>query len=161
MPYPTLRAFTLALLSMMAQACGAPCTNQIVESATSPGNQLRAVVFQRDCGSGTPKQTHVSVIPARSSDPDGEGNALVLEPARPDSVAARGDLRITLEWLERDRLRVSYRPDVRVVKSVRSVSEVRVEYVPLVGNGPIAFLPRSTRRRYVRGPVPRGVPLCV
>lgn len=66
------------LLSVGLASCGL-CGNTVVSQTPSPDGTLRAVIYNRECGAMGHFTTHVSIIPANSTLPNEEGNALVME----------------------------------------------------------------------------------
>ncbi|MBI4419514.1 MAG: hypothetical protein HY560_01705 [Gemmatimonadetes bacterium] len=126
---PTLETLLRTVVALTA-GCGPACSNRVVQSSASPESGRHAVVFERVCPQAGLRQLHVSIIPSRSAEPTGEGNALIVEP-----TGSAAEPRVALEWIGRDRLKVSYSAGVRVLKSVRSTAAVRIEYVPIVENG--------------------------
>jgi dienelactone hydrolase len=123
---------------VLAAACGresaSTCRNTILSTVTSPGAELEAVIFDRDCGATTRSSIEVSVLPPgaplRASE---SGNLFIAETDR--NVVSPGAPSVRVEWVGRNRLRVIHDFRLRIVKAVRSIAAVRVEYVPSSSSG--------------------------
>lgn len=105
------------------------CGNSVVQEATSPGKQAKAIVFQRDCGATTGFTTHVSVIGTGGSLPNKGGNLLVVD--TDNGVAPRGPHggpTVSIEWQEEGLLVVRHHPAVRKHRQEYELEGVRVRY---------------------------------
>lgn len=131
---------------VLAAGCGggsaSTCGNTILSEVTSPGAELEAVVFDRDCGATTKSSIQVSVLPAgdplRASKP---GNLFVAETDR-NAVSPGGSM-ARVEWVARNRLRVIHDSRLRIVKAVRSIAAVRIEYLPSASSQPDTVVVKS------------------
>jgi len=96
----------------------------------SPGAELKAVIFTRNCGATTAFSTHVSVLPAGSRLPHGGGNLFIADTdhGAASAEAARGP-EVRVDWVGRNRLRIYRDPRARVFKAAPEIAAVRVEYV--------------------------------
>jgi hypothetical protein len=103
----------------------ATCRNSVVSETPSPGAELKAVVFTRDCGATTGSGTHVSVLPYRAAlSPRDEGNIFIMESED-----------VHVEWVGRNRLRLGPDPRAHVFKAKKLVAGVRIEYPAPTGDG--------------------------
>ncbi len=131
---------------VLATACGggsaSTCGNTILHEVTSPGAELEAVIFDRDCGATTGSSIQVSVLPRgaplRASE---SGNLFIAETGR-DAVSPGGPS-VRVEWVGRNRLRVMHDSRLRIVKAVRSIAAVRIEYLPSSSSGPDTVVVKS------------------
>ena len=82
------------------------CGNTISQTAVSPDGQLKAVVFERDCGATTRVSRQVSVLRASQSLPNEGGSILVID--GPSSPALR------VAWAGARTLQIQYPPRTRV-----------------------------------------------
>ena len=123
-----IRVLPVATFSLMLGACGDSCSNEIVESMTSPDGARQAVMFQRDCGATTGFSTHVSIV-ERGEPLSGSGNAFRADD---DHGAARtgpwGGSWAEMEWLASDRLLIRYATNSRLFEQDESVSGVAISY---------------------------------
>ncbi len=129
---------TIVLVAGCGGGSASTCGNTILSEVTSPGAELEAVVFDRDCGATTRSSIQVSVLPAgaplRASEP---GNLFIGETDQP------GGPSVQVVWVGRNRLRVVHDSRLRIVKAVRSVAAVRVEYLPSSSTGPDTVVVKS------------------
>jgi len=78
------------------------CANEIYSVHESPGNDCKAVIFQRDCGATTGFSTQLSIIDANSDlDNDVAGNVLILD-GHPD------DIQLKVAWKSKNELVVNH-----------------------------------------------------
>lgn len=71
--WPTVCA---APVMFLLSGCGV-CDNTISQTVRSPDGQLKAVIFQRECGATTGFSTQISVLAADETLPDDSGNVFV------------------------------------------------------------------------------------
>lgn len=76
------------------------CGNEIWAEYNSADGELRAVIFERNCGGTTGFSTQVSILEVDNALPNEGGNIYVVD-GRPDAVAP------TISWLNDDVLRVT------------------------------------------------------
>jgi len=57
-------------------ACGESCDHAVLSEVTSPDRKLKAVVFQRGCGTGIDSSTQVSILGSEAL-PRDRGNAFI------------------------------------------------------------------------------------
>ncbi len=112
------------------------CGNTLLAETPSPEGNLRAVVFERNCGATTSFSTQVSVIESGSTLPNEGGNVFVATTGHGKAPSDQGggpDVQIT--WLSPTVLRIEYHPLAEVVRAETSFESVRVEYAPPRSNG--------------------------
>lgn len=116
------------LLSGMADGL---CGNSLLAETPSPKGNLRAVVFERNCGATTGFSTQVSVVELGNNLPNEGGNLFVVTTGHGKAPSGPGggpDVRVT--WLSPTVLRIEYHPLAEVVRAETSFGSVRVEYAP-------------------------------
>ncbi len=93
-----LRCYSLLSLSLLLSCCHEPerCRNVSTSEETSPNGQLKAITFRRLCPEEHSITSHVSVIRASESLPDGNGNVFAYD----------NEIAIRLSWLSDSRLAV-------------------------------------------------------
>lgn len=62
------------------------CGNTETRTVVSPDGQIKAVVFERDCGATTGFSTQVSILRANQTLPDDGGNVLVTDASEASTV---------------------------------------------------------------------------
>jgi hypothetical protein len=118
-------------LLFLVDAFPDPCGNQVVSTITAPDGQKKAVVFQRDCGATTGFSTQISILPLSHGLPNEGGNVFIADcdhGAAP--AAAHGGPEVHLSWAGSNRLEVRFHPKARVFRSVPSLDDVEITYVP-------------------------------
>ena len=124
--------FTLALAGLLPAAwvpLKADCTNRIVSETFSPAATLKAVVFLRDCGART-ANAHLSILPAFSVLPAGEGNTFIGE-GGVRSADIDGPHAVRVSWLSDSELSVLH-GSVRMLRYESGRHGVKVFYGHLV-----------------------------
>ena len=90
------------------------CTNTILSEVTSPGAELKAVVFSRDCGATIGFSTQVSVLPAGAQlRPSEGGNLFAVDTAHSAAASGGGGPAVHVEYVPTP----SGAPDTVVVRS--------------------------------------------
>lgn len=103
------------------------CSNELVATYPSPGNELSAIVFVRQCEkAGT--STQLSILPAGSTLRNEEANVFVATSQAATPPAGAGHP-VTVEWFGRNRLRITYDRRARILKQARSEAAVVIQYV--------------------------------
>ncbi len=109
------------------------CGENIIDEISSPGDNLKAVIFSRDCGAATDFNTHIVIIPNKSS-----LSNLPLR-KRPSVFSADcnhgkapsgrgGGPEVKLSWISNSRIEIQYHKLARVHLQ-RSMSKgVSVQY---------------------------------
>jgi hypothetical protein len=116
----------LLLLSTQSTGCIAPdCGNEIIRILDSPTKQLKAIVFQRDCGATTGFSTQISIISAKSNLPNESGNVFVADklPSGPG-----GGPPVEVEWKGESSLHITYYSGTRVFLRRDSQKGVAITY---------------------------------
>lgn len=125
------RAIAPLLALMLAAGCGKSeplCQNNVIREAVSPDGQLKAVLFQRACGSTTGAASQVSIVSATATEA-GKGNAFIADTAGNIApVAAWGGPDIALEWVSPQELSLAYASRVRAIIAPPSVRGVTITH---------------------------------
>lgn len=118
----------IALLATGLSGCSDPCQNSIVSTAHAPTGDLKAVLFQRDCGATTGFSSQVSVTQADQA-PAGGGNLFVADTGHgAASGASWGGPWVEVRWLSPEDLLIRYDSRSRVFTQADKLSGVRVSY---------------------------------
>ena len=108
--------------------CSDACQNSTVSTAAAPASDLKAVLFQRDCGATTGFSSQVSVTGADEA-PAGGGNVFVADTDHGVAEAASwGGPWVEARWLSPQQLLIRYDAKARVFTQNASVSGVTVAY---------------------------------
>lgn len=119
---------TFSLFAVLASGCSETCKNSSISTAGAPSGDLKAVLFQRDCGATTGFSTQVSVA-KMTEVPFGAGNVFVADTDHGAANAASwGGPWVELRWLSPRNLLIRYDARARVFTQKSSVSGVEVSY---------------------------------
>lgn len=102
------------------------CRLQVASEIPSPSGELKAVLFQYDCGATTPFTTNVSVMPAGESTAKKPGN--VFSAYHGSSAGPWGGPNAKIQWLSDRSLKISYIADAKVSLQSSQVGKVAVAY---------------------------------
>jgi hypothetical protein len=122
------------LLVLSAQSTGCinitgECVNEILRVHYSPAKQLKAVVFQRDCGATTGFSTQVSIMSANRDLPNEGGNVFVADTDHGKSPSGPGGgPPVEVEWKEESSLNIIYDNRARVFLRKDSQNGVTITY---------------------------------
>jgi hypothetical protein len=128
------------IVSLTLLACGAvdPSRNTIVKASTAPGGEMKAIVFERDCGATTDYSTEVSVMPVAKPfaikpslfRATRSGNVFVADTNHGQAPSAPwGGPRVELRWLDATHLWIAGDRSARVFVAAKQVSGVAVDYI--------------------------------
>ena len=122
------------LLLMSANSTGCinltgDCANEIHRIHHSPSKQLKAVVFQRDCGATTGFTTQISIISANSDLPNQAGNVFVSDTDHGKSPSGPGGgPPVEVEWKGESSLNITYDNRARVFLRKDSQNGITITY---------------------------------
>jgi hypothetical protein len=114
---------TVVALSIAARGCLDPCGNKVLVETPSPGNEKRAVLFQRDCGATTDFSIHLSVLNRSEALPRSAGNVFVA-----DADHGKVAMDVHTRWESSDHLIVDFPAPARVLQKRERANGVRVSY---------------------------------
>jgi hypothetical protein len=122
------KSAALTLLFAVASGCSDTCQNSVISTSESPTGDLKAVLFQRDCGATTGFSSQVSIAKVAGV-PGGAGNVFVADTDHGTASAAFwGGPWVELRWLSPQNLLIRYDPKARVFTRNDSVSGVKIIY---------------------------------
>lgn len=122
------KSAVFTVLAMLVAGCSDACQNSTVSTAVAPTGDVKAVLFQRDCGATTGFARQVSVTNAGEA-PSGGGNAFVADTNHGAASAALwGGPWVELRWPSPQNLHIRYDTNARVFSQNESVSGVRISY---------------------------------
>jgi hypothetical protein len=144
----SLRCLSLICLSLLLDCCHEPerCRNVRIWDEISPNGRLKAVTFRRWCPEEHSITTHVSIIGANETLPDGNGNMFGYE----DEIAIR------VSWLSDSRLDVYTYADPARATKIEHLGNVSIAYSRIFETALIPPLPGSETG--VSGTPSDGVP---
>lgn len=106
-----------------------PCDNRVFQELPGPNGQVKAVVFQRNCGVLGGTSTQISVLPTTSKRLIAGGNTFGADTddGRAPSLP-NGGPPVMVTWANDQELRVAYDSRVRVFQSEKHIGSVAVSY---------------------------------
>ena len=115
----------LAILATIAMvtACGpkfSDCSNRLVQSFPSPDGTLKAVVYERNCGSTTGINRQVAILRGKDVFP--------TVAAMNSFFASLGDPKIEIVWKSTNSITINYELGFNIIRSELSDKLVQVEY---------------------------------
>jgi hypothetical protein len=132
-----LSPWALALSAGGFGASSALCSNSVLSETLSPGAELKAIVFTRNCGATTAFSTPVSFLPTSATLLARDSGNLFIADTDHGAVPAGpgGGPDVQVEWVGRNRLRVRHDHRARIFKAEQTVAGVRIEYRPPARDG--------------------------
>jgi len=128
------KTLVFALLAALVSGCSDACKNSTVSTVTAPGGDLKASLFQRDCGATTGFSSQVSITNIAGG-PSGAGNVFVADTDHgAASTATWGGPWVEVRWLSPQDLLIRYDASARVFTQNESVSGVNISYEKVTGN---------------------------
>jgi hypothetical protein len=131
-----LVAVLVLFLALILPSADDLCGNSVLSEAVAPGGQLKAVVFERNCGATTDFSTQVSLIEANTALPNRGGNVFGATTDRgrsPSGPGAGPDVKAI--WVGPASLRIEHHPMAHVLASSPLVSGVHIQYAILRSDG--------------------------
>ncbi len=105
------------------------CRNEILSELNAPGNAVKYVVFQRDCGETTGFSTQVSLIKVGETLKNESGNIFIADTNHhkaPTGVGGGPEVRI--KWVSDTHLQIRHHQMVRAFLAERNNNGVRIDY---------------------------------
>jgi len=126
----------LLSLSLLLSCCHEPerCRNVSTSEEISPNGQLKAITFRRLCPEEHSITTHVSIIRAGESLPDGNGNVFAYD----------NEIAIRVSWLSDSRLAVYTYADPAKATKIERAGKVSIEYSRIIETALVTPPPATT-----------------
>jgi hypothetical protein len=105
------------------------CRNQIISESNAPGDAMKYVVFQRDCGATTGFSTQVSLIKVGETLKNEVGNAFIADTNHDEAPSgAGGGSEVRIKWVSDTHIEIHHHQFTRVFRAERAVDGVQVDY---------------------------------
>jgi hypothetical protein len=105
------------------------CRNEIVSESNSPGNAMKYVVFQRDCGATTGFSTQISLLDGDQDMDNEAGNLFVADTNHGEAPAGTGGgPEVRISWLSKEKLQIHYHPAARIIRAEKGFKGISVNY---------------------------------
>jgi hypothetical protein len=133
--FVSLRCLSLVCLCLLLVCCHEPqrCRNVTTSDEVSPNGLLKAVTFRRWCPEEHSITTHVSIIRANETLPDGNGNVFGYE----------NEIAIRVSWLSNTRLAVYTYADPGKAIKIERAGNVSIEYSRIVETALVPAFPST------------------
>jgi hypothetical protein len=106
-----------------------PCANRLMAEFPSPEGTLKAVVFERDCGTTTDVSTQVSIVSANASLSNQPANLFAGDTDHGKAPSGpKGGPEVRVSWVGARSLRVSHHRNAHILLASHNVAGVAVEY---------------------------------
>ena len=123
---PFLAAF---LTCTFICGCWDSCDYATLSETKSPDGKLKAVVFQRGCGTPIDSSEQVSILSSSASSPSGRGNVFIAgDENHAVPMESKPTIEIKVMWESNTSLSVSYPKNAQVLLKEPSVVGVTVKY---------------------------------
>ena len=97
------------------------CQNEVLSELANPNGQVKAVIFQRNCGATTGFSTQVSINEG--------GNVLVADTNHGEAPSdENGGPKVEADWIGNKNLKLSYHPKARTFTKVTSLNDIQITY---------------------------------
>src|SRR3984957_10717870 len=110
-----------------------PCRNVTTSEEISPNGQLKAVTFRRLCPEEHSATTDVSIIRAKETLPDGNGNVFGYD----------NEIAVRVSWLSDSRLAVYTYADPAKATRIERAGNVSIEYSKIIEPALVPPIPNS------------------
>jgi hypothetical protein len=139
-----LSLFTLSLLAGCYRPLQ-PCRNVTTSEEISPNGQLKAVTFRRLCPEEHSITTDVSIVRAKETLPDGNGNVFAYD----------NEIAVRVSWLSDSRLAVYTYADPAKATRIERAGNVSIEYSRIIETALVPPIPDAIPKG---SGTPAGVP---
>jgi hypothetical protein len=125
-----LSLFATFVACIVACGCGDLCDYAVVSETKSPDGKLKAVVFDRGCGTPIDSSEQVSILSSSASSPSDRGNAFIVgDENHAVPTEAKLQIEIKVNWESNTSLSVSYPKNAQVSLKKPTVAGVSIRYV--------------------------------
>lgn len=125
-------AFALGMVAVVAISdfsVSGECRNESVSELNAPGNAVKFVVFQRNCGVTTGFSTQVSLLKVGETLKNEVGNIFIADTNHgraPSGVGGGPEVRI--KWVSDTHLQIHHHQLVRIFLAEKNIGGVRIDY---------------------------------
>ena len=109
------------------------CGNQVLSEIPSPNMQVKAVVFERDCGATTDFSTQVAILPINESlGNETAGNVFVADTDHGRAPSGPGGgPEVGVRWTSEATEEIQHHPAARILRgNSAGVTGIQVSYAP-------------------------------
>ena len=105
------------------------CQNEVLSELANPNGQVKAVIFQRNCGATTGFSTQVSILEFKDKLYNDSGNVFVADTNHGEAPSdENGGPKVEAEWIGNNNLKLSYHSKARTFTKVASFNDIQITY---------------------------------
>lgn len=105
------------------------CENEVLSESVNLNRQIKAVIFQRNCGATTGFSTQVSIIELGNKLKNDGGNVFVADTNHGEAPSdENGGPKVEADWIGNKNLKLSYHPKARTFTKVTSFNDIQITY---------------------------------
>jgi hypothetical protein len=121
-----LTVFLFVVSSFLSSTCG----NTISDTAISPTQEWKVVLYSRSCGATTGYSTHISILKANESLPNEGGNTFTADDSerRNVQINLEGLIYVEAEWLDATTVLIKYDSLAYVHEQDNNVNGITINY---------------------------------
>ncbi len=119
----------VAVVAISDFSVSGECRNESVSELNAPGNAVKFVVFERDCGVTTGFSTQVSLLKVGETLKNEGGNIFIADTNHgraPSGVGGGPEVRI--KWVSDTHLQIHHHQFARVFLAEKTIGGVRIDY---------------------------------
>lgn len=123
--------FIVACIFIFFSITDGGCVNKVHQSASSPDNVYRVMLFDRDCGATTGYSTHISILKINEALNDDGGNVFIADDDHGRAVRHseyKSLINISVRWVDNSTVQVKYDKNARIFTEKDRVGDIRIEY---------------------------------
>ncbi len=125
----TFALTVIAVVGVSNFSLSGECRNEIISESNAPGNAMKYVVFQRDCGATTGFSTQVSLIKVGETLKNEGGNIFIADTNHDEAPSgAGGGPEVRIKWVSDTQLQIRHHQLVRIFRSERAIDGVLIDY---------------------------------
>lgn len=107
----------------------AACGNTIINSTSSPDENYKIVIFERNCGATTGFSTQVSIMPSNEELGSKGGNIFLADDNQGQAkINESGCIDLEAEWLTSSTVVIRYDSSAAVYKEEKKYKGIEIEY---------------------------------
>lgn len=105
------------------------CENVVLSESANPNRQIKAVIFQRNCGATTGFSTQVSILEFRDELKNDSGNIFVADTNHGEAPSdENGGPKVEAEWIGNNNLKLRYHPKAQTFTKATSFNDIQITY---------------------------------
>ena len=114
--------------ALVVTACD--CTNTVLQEIPDPSGTIKAVIFQRDCGTFGGTSAQLSILPMTRQNPFAGGNVFSAMPTTVEDPELLVDdtPALSATWINLESLHIAYNARLSVYQAVPKIGPITLAY---------------------------------